>query len=234
MVNNKMKTSVICILCCINMGVYSQNDLNSGSVYKDSAIQLDTVIYLDSISYSDTSIRRLQVYSGFTIPRNFDAKYRRALRQVRRVYPIALETDRVIDSMENALKNAKNNRERRRIKKQVKKQLQDQFEYNIKDLYRSEGRVLMKLINRETGKTVKQILNKYSGGLTSFFYSGIASVFDQDLESVYHPNKEDFVVECVIQDIKAGRVAFNPDFHRMTKEMYKKRMKEYRERKRNH
>jgi hypothetical protein len=107
--------------------------------------------------------------------------------------------------------------------------LKDEFVFNIRDLYSSEGDLLMKLVYRETGMTVNQIIKKYRGGLQNSFYTGIAKLWGQNLNSTYDPTGDDWITEIVIQDIESGRISFNKEMKKMKKADYKESMAEYRQ-----
>lgn len=208
-------------------------------VFASSVFTYSQTEKVDTTS-ADSSIHRLQVYDGFDLPSDFKSKYRNALRRVRRVYPLALEAANVIDSLENELADEKRNRKKNKLMRKTHKSLKNDFKYLLKDLYISEGKVLMKLIYRETGLTVSEIISKYRSGFHATIYGGLAGFFEQDLDSKYYPDTEDFVIECVVQDIKSGKVAFDPELKRMTKEEFKeekrktrKRKRKYRKRRRN-
>lgn len=188
--------------------------------------------------YSDSLIERLQIYEGLDVPSDFHNQYRNALRRVRRVYPLALEAARVIDSLENELQNIDKNRQQRKLMRQTQKSLKNDFKFLMKDLYISEGKVLTKLIYRETGMTVTEIISKYKNGVEATLYSGMAGFFEQDLDAKYYPKTEDFILECVITDIKSGKVAFDPNFVIVSKTEFKEqkekdkiRNKEYKRKK---
>jgi len=180
----------------------------------------------------DTLVTRLQVYEGFDLPMNFNAQYRTALRRVRRVYPLALEAARVIDSLDRELEEINKNRKERQLMRQAHRSLKHDFKFLLKDLYVSEGKVLTKLIYRETGMTATEIISKYKSGFQASIYTGLAGMFDQDLDAKYYPLTEDFVIECVVQDILSGKVDFDPSFEIIDKEQHKENKKEYRENKR--
>lgn len=177
-----------------------------------------------------------KVYDQVEIIPNFQWRYKIALKRVRRVYPLALEAARVIDSLNQVLEHTKGKGKRRRIERNTKKKLDEEFKFMIKDLYQSEGRVLTKLIYRESGMTVRDILKEYRSGFSAFMYSTMAGFFNQELDMEYHPenNSDDYIIECVIRDIQLGKVDFNPYVKGMTKSEYKISMKEYRQDKRAH
>lgn len=174
---------------------------------------------------SDSSIVMYQEYESFTIPKNYHFEYKRALNRVRKVYPLALHAAFIIDSLEQVLAEEEKNRKKKKIAKETHKDLKDDFKFVLKDLYISEGVVLSKLIYRETGMTVAEIIEKYKSGLQSTLYSSLASFFEQDLDAKYDPDGEDFVLECVIRDIHAGKVDFDDHFNTMSKSEYKEKSK---------
>ncbi|PKR81111.1 hypothetical protein CW751_05885 [Brumimicrobium salinarum] len=162
------------------------------------------------------------------MPQDFNRQYRIALRRVRRVYPLVLEAARIIDSLDQELESIEKNRKKKKLMRKTHKALKDDFKYLLKDLYISEGKVLTKLIHRETGMTVAEIIKKYKNGFQSSLYTGLAGFFDQELDVKYKPNTDDFVLECVVQDILQGNVDFDPDFEKIDKEQHKINQKEYR------
>lgn len=164
--------------------------------------------------------------------KNFDSKYRTALRRVRRVYPLALHAAEVIDSLEREVAKLDKNRKKKKIARQTHKDLKSDFKYLLKSLYISEGVVLSKLIYRETGMTVQEIIDTYKSGTQAVLYTSLASLFDQELDATYEPDGADFVLECVIRDIKSGKVDFDPDFDIMDRDEYKDDQAAYKERRR--
>jgi hypothetical protein len=211
-------------------------DMYKNIILKGLSVMLFTLMFsgftfsqteeVDS-TYADSLIRRLQEFESFDVPSDFKNQYRNALRRVRRVYPLALEAARVIDSLDNELEDINKNRKQNKMMRKAHNSLKDDFKFLLRDLYVSEGIVLTKLIYRETGMTVTEIIAKYKSGMQASIYNGLAGFFEQDLDAVYYPNTEDFVIECVINDIKSGKVDFDPTFDILSKEEFKKEKKEY-------
>ncbi len=179
---------------------------------------------------SDTSIHRLQVYEGFDLPSNYHSEYRRALSRVRRVYPLALHAAFVLDSLESEIDSTQRPRKQKRIARQTHRNLKDDFKFLLKELYVSEGVVLTKLIYRETGRTAKEIIADYKGEAQAAIYSGMANMFGQNLDATYNPNKEDFIIECVINDIQEGKVEFDSTFVIVDRAHFRNDRKEYKQR----
>jgi len=88
--------------------------------------------------------------------------------------------------------------------------LRAEFEEEVKDLTMSQGRVLIKLIDRETGKTSFDLVRQLRGSFTAFVWQGLARIFGQDLRSSYDPHGEDQMMELVVQRIERGELVAVP------------------------
>ena len=163
--------------------------------------------------------------------RNFMKKYNRELAKVRRVYPMALKAKALINDYEADLAAIDKNRKQKKYGKNAHKELKEQFTYSIRDLYTSEGKLLMELVQRETNMTVNEIIRKYRGGMQASIYEGMGNLFDQNLDAKYDVNGDNWITEIVIQDILNGDVEFNPVMDELTKAEFKKTQQEYKERK---
>jgi hypothetical protein len=181
----------------------------------------------------DTSIMRVQEFDELKFPSNYHKEYRRLLNKVKKVYPLALHAAFVVDSLEQAIAEANKNRHKKKIARETHNQLKDEFKFLLKSLYVSEGVVLSKLIHRETGLTVEEIIEKYKGGTQATLYRSLASMFDQQLDAIYDPDNDDFVLECIIRDIKLGKIEINEEFETMSRADYREDKRAYKERVKN-
>ncbi len=175
----------------------------------------------------DTSIVLEQEFNAVPISRDFEKRYKREYDRVKKIYPLALKAKELIEEFDAELADIDKKRKRKKYGRQAHQQLKDEFTYAIKELYTSEGVLLMKLINRETGKTVSEIVRQYRGNLTGGIYDAMGSLWDQDLDVKYDPKGKDWLTELVVQDIINGRVQFDPTVTRVTKEDYKEDRKAY-------
>jgi hypothetical protein len=158
---------------------------------------------------------------------DFLNKYNATLRRMRRVYPLALEAAKLVRELDQELASVDSKRQKRKITKTYSKELKESYLYAIKDLYIEEGVLLMKLIHRETGKTVAEIVASYRGRVKSEFYDQLGRIWKQDLDATYDP-KLDWITEMIIKQIYANEITFDFTLKKPTKEEYKKSMKVYR------
>ena len=80
----------------------------------------------------------------------------------------------------------------------------DRFEKEVRKLTVSQGIILVKLIDRETGRTSYQVIKELKGNVTAFFWQGIARIFGNNLKTEYDPEGEDRVIEDIVLGIEAG------------------------------
>lgn len=191
-------------------------------------------IFLTSISSNlfaqneeDTTTFYGEEFNPIKIHRK-NSTYNFYLKRVQKLYPYALYAADVLQDLENELQGLNKKSQIKKTSKERQKQLFDEFNYMIRDLYQSEGRLLMKLIYRETAMTVDEIIRKYRNNFQAGIYNAMASLFSQDLKVKYDPKGEDKYIEKIIKDIKNEGVYFDPTYKKVTKEDYKEGMKEYR------
>jgi ATP-dependent Lon protease len=131
-------------------------------------------------------------------------KFHRLRRKVRKVYPFALAAKKQLLELKEDLNYTETRRQKRRIGKVHDKWIQEHFTSEIKKLTRSEGRVLIKLIHRETGNTAYDLVRNYRNGLTALVWQKLAKYFDGDLKATYNPeiNSEDQWIEHILWEMR--------------------------------
>lgn len=149
-------------------------------------IDLDEVYLLNQLKFNSAEERR-----NYLILR----------RRTRKVYPYAkLAADRLY-TMNQRLETLESNRERRIYTRRIQKYIEEEFTEELKKLTKSEGRILVKLIHRQTGETVFDLVKDLRTGWRAFWYNTTASMFDISLKSEFQPHKikEDFLIEDILQ-----------------------------------
>ncbi len=146
-------------------------------------------------------IRASKVYSR--VPRQKGREWRKYYRLVHnfsKAYPYALVAKKLVveaDSIIAAdrLKGAK----REKYISKVQTELFEVFEGQMRKLTVSQGALIMKLVDREVGKSSYSIIKGYKSGATAAFWQGIAKIFGSDLKKPYDPEGEDKAVEELVQ-----------------------------------
>ena len=175
----------------------------------------------------------LKMYESDPVPvytKEYMNQYRRYKRIITKVYPYALYAADVLYELEEDADELERRRKKKKLYRNTYKDLKDDFKYFILDLYTSEGRMLMKLVHRETGMTVYEIAEKYKGKGSAFIFDTMGKMWDQDVNIKYDPVGEDKIAEHVIKDIESGIIDFNNKVIRIEKEEYKENKREHRKR----
>jgi hypothetical protein len=191
------------------------------------------VFVASQISFAqDQNERKSILLKEIVLKKDFKNLYATQLRRLRRVYPLALEAAKMIQQMDEEISMEESNLKKKKITKKYHQQIKSEYLYVIKDLYIEEGKLLMKLIHRETGMTVAEIIKKYKNRFRSEIYDQLGKLWDQDLDAKYDPNGDDIITEIVIRDILSKEVNVDLTPRHLKKEEYKQEMKEYRMNKR--
>ncbi|WP_298879727.1 DUF4294 domain-containing protein [uncultured Polaribacter sp.] len=122
-------------------------------------------------------------------------------RKVFKAYPYAQLASKRLDSLNSRLEKIKSKSKRRKYTKLVQTYIEGEFTDQIKKMTTTEGRILIKLIHRQTGKTAFQNIKTLRSGWKAFWYNTTANVFSLSLKTEYHPEteNEDFLIEDVLQ-----------------------------------
>jgi hypothetical protein len=131
-------------------------------------------------------------------------KYLRLLYNIKIVYPYALIVRSRLSEANDDLAKLKSDKERRKYIKNFEKEIFDKYEGQISEMTITQGRLLIKLIDRETQNTSYDLIRQYRGGLTAAFWQGIARIFGTNLKEQYDPYGDDAVIEFIVQDLEAG------------------------------
>ena len=132
-------------------------------------------------------------------------KYNSLVRKVTKVYPYAKLANERINEIEKHVASINSESEKKKYIKQAEDELMAEFEEPITKLTFSEGRILIKLIDRETGNTSYELIKRLRGRFSAFFWQTVAIVFGSNLKSEYDP-EEDMMIENIIVRIENGEI----------------------------
>lgn len=131
-------------------------------------------------------------------------RYDKLVYNVRKVYPYAKLAGIKLKEYKKILDGMQDEKERKAFIKKAEKELEAQFGNDIRDLTFSQGKILIKLIYRETGNSSYEIVRELRGGFTAFIWQTLASLFGYNLKTTYEPEGEDQRIEKVVEMIEAG------------------------------
>ena len=131
-------------------------------------------------------------------------KYFILKRRVLKVYPYALAAKEKLKSIQIELDSIPKRRHKKRYNKQIAKWVKDEYSEKLKNLTMSEGKILVKLIFRETKNTSYQIVKSYRGRFNAFFWQTMAKFWNNNLKTKYDPVNvsEDILIEYILNQAK--------------------------------
>ncbi len=133
-------------------------------------------------------------------------RYKRLVHNVKRVYPYSLVVRQQFTEINDTLQKIKGDKERKQFLKDYESDLFGKYEDDIKHMTITQGRILIKLIDRETQNTSYELIRDYRGSISAFFWQGIARIFGSNLKAEYEPEGKDYLIEKVIYEIENGRL----------------------------
>jgi len=118
-----------------------------------------------------------------------------------KAYPYAKLAANRLDVLNERLDKIKSKRRKRKYTKRIQKYLEGELTEQLKKLTRTEGRILIKLVHRQTGDTSFNLIKNLRSGWKAFWYNTTASLFKLSLKDEYDPinNKEDYLIEDILQ-----------------------------------
>jgi hypothetical protein len=132
--------------------------------------------------------------------------YLKLRRDVLKAYPYAKLASVQLKFINDSILHIKNERAKRQFIKSTEKQLREDFEKDLKNLTITQGRILIKLIDRETGNTSYHLVKELRGSIQAFFWQGMARLFGENLKSEYEPAAEDIMIENIVKQIENGEL----------------------------
>ena len=174
------------------------------------------------INFSQETFRA-EIFEGDTVPviylkpvyivemKKFESKkeerkYNRLVRYVKKVYPYAKLAAKKLQEYDTLLQAAKNDHERSKLMKKAEKELRKQYEGKLRSFTFTQGKILIKLIDRETSYTSYDLLKQLRSGLYASIWQGIGKIFDYDLKIKYDPKGADRQIEQIVLLIEAGAI----------------------------
>jgi len=160
--------------------------------------------------------------------KRYKRKYGRIKKKILKVYPYSQITKELIEDYESELKDIEDKKDRKAYMKNAEDELKAEFEGEIKNLTVSEGRILIKLIDRETGKTSFDLIKQLRGAFTAFMWQSVAKLFGSNLKQEYDADGEDEIIEDVVLAIERGElvpVPRKPITEKAQKRLEKKKAK---------
>jgi len=145
-------------------------------------------------------------------PRKFknqaeERQYWKLVYNVKRTYPYAKMAGQKLHALNEQYLQISSEKERKEYSQKVENELKAEFEGELRKLTVTQGRILMRLVDRETGNTTFEILKEFRGSASAIFWQAIARIWGSNLKTQYNPSSgEDKTIEQIIAQIEEGSI----------------------------
>lgn len=131
-------------------------------------------------------------------------------RNVQKVFPYAVTTAKLLDQYDHDLTTIEREHDKELYLKLAEAELRAEFEEELKNMTISQGRLLIKLIDRETGHTSYELVKQLRGSFNAWVWQGVAKLFGNDLKDDYDPAGDDALVESIVKRVENGELVCTP------------------------
>lgn len=158
----------------------------AGDTVAVDAIGLEEVLILGDVKFEDPMVRR---------------RYLILQRKTRKVWPYATLASTRLVELNKRLAKIEDKSDRKDYIKMVQQYLESKYKEELKNLTKTEGQILVKLLYRQTGITSYELVKEFRSGWSAFWYNTAAGLFNISLKEKYRPlkEKEDFLIEDILQ-----------------------------------
>ena len=144
-------------------------------------------------------------------PKKFKTKsqqirYTRLVRYVKKVYPYAKLAGQKLQKYDSLLRTAPNERAKKKMMKLAEKEIRAEYEGKLRKFTIGQGKILVKLIYRETNNTSYELLKELRGSLSAVLWQGVGRLFGYNLKVKYEPYGADYQIEQIVRLINIGAI----------------------------
>jgi hypothetical protein len=181
------------VLVSFNLEVFAQNygEMTTPLAFPSIILDGDTIAHIQIKEVVKKGRRR------FKSKREMN-QYYKLIRNLKKTYPYAQIAKNKLYEMDAHIRTLHSKREIDAYIKETEHQMRDEFEKQLVKLTISQGKMLIKLIDRETGRTSYELVRELKGGFSAGFWQGVARIFGSNLKTKFEPNGEDKVLDELI------------------------------------
>lgn len=205
---------LLCLFTGISLSVRAQlksdaqtdHDMTGDPIFSHTLYYTGMVEYegemIPSFAYSDFYVFKKLVFKNAAQAR----KYYKIANNIKKVYPIACEIQRTVNRTIAHMDSLPSKKAKDAYMKQAEKDLKAEYYPRLKKLTFSQGKLLIKLIDRQCDMTGYDLIKQYMGNFKAGFYNAFASLFGASLKKEYDAEVDDRLTERAILLIESGQM----------------------------
>ena len=202
----------------IAMSGFAQSNDRPGHVNpEDRVVDMDNptfvpMVKVGNVAYGGDSIQYVEFNDVWVFSKpvfkNAEqrAAYNRLVANVKKVLPIAKEVNKIIIETGDYLETLPNKKARDAHMRYVEESIKKEYTPRMKKLSYSQGKLLIRLIYRETNSSSYELIQSFLGPIRAGFYQAFAWVFGASLKKDYDPNGVDRLTERIVLQVEAGQI----------------------------
>jgi hypothetical protein len=161
----------------------------------------------NGVTMPEVEIKEVTVFARPPAERRSEYRqYERLVYNLKKVYPYALIVRKKLSQVNDTIRNITDEKEKKKYLRNVEKDVFVEYEDDIQNMTITQGRLLIKLIDRETQNTSYELIRYYRGKFSAGFWQSVARIFGSNLKEQYDPFGDDALIELIISEIDVGRL----------------------------
>jgi hypothetical protein len=163
-------------------------------------------VIVDGDTIPFIQLKEVNVYNWKVLTHSEEKKLTRLMKNVKIVYPYARLAGIKLEEYVDILAQAPDDKARRQIMKQLEDEIDAEYGQELRDLTVSQGKILLKLVDRETGESSYELVSELRGQFRAVFYQAFARIFGLNMKLRYDPEGEDRDIEYIVRMIESGQL----------------------------
>ena len=170
------------------------------------------LVKVGKVLEGNDSIQYMEMYNVYVYPElefkneRQRQSYLRLVKNVKTVLPIAKEVNKILIETVEYMETLPSDADREAHMKRVEKGIMQQYKPRMKKLTYSQGKLLIKLVDRECNSSAYEMIKAFFGPVRSGFYQAFAWVYGASLRKEYDPDGADKLTERVVLMVEAGQL----------------------------
>ena len=203
----KLLSAILISFICVSVASAQSDSLKQSNDTTQGRSFLLQKVNRNGVTMPEVEIKEVTVYAHPRFPRKSDfRKYERLISNLKKVYPYAIIVRKRLSRVDTDMQSIDNEEGRKEYLKKVEKDVFAEYEGAVREMTITQGRLLIKLIDRETQNTSYTLIKDYRGKVAAAFWQGIARIFGTNLKEEYDPYGEDALIESIILEIDTGNL----------------------------
>jgi hypothetical protein len=180
----------------LNLSTFAQEE--QMTVVNGAIVDGDTIAVIQ--------LQEVNIISWASLSSREARQMTRLIKNVKITYPYAHLAGVMLEEYRDILEACPDDKARRQVMKQVEDQLEEQYGKDLRNLTISQGKILLKLVDRETGNSSYDLVSDLRGEFRAVFYQTFARIFGLNMKLRYDPEGEDKEIESIVRMIENGQL----------------------------